>query len=102
MDELTSVIPKRITRTPEETRDVVITFRTSRKEMNELYHHARCRKATMSYMVREALAKMYPDIFKNANRHIKKPRDPKPIQPVTHIMHSYVDGSTKIMLDIPE
>lgn len=97
MDERTSINPKRITRTPEETRDVVITFRTSRKEMNELYHQARCRKATMSYMVREALAKMYPDIFKYANRHIRKPRTPKPIQPQTHILHSYVDGSIKIL-----
>jgi len=97
MDEHTFGIEKRVTRTPEEMRDVVITFRTSRQEMNELYHQARSRTITMSYMIREALEKAYPEVFANANRHIKKPRKQKPIQPRTHIMHSFVDGTVNIL-----
>jgi hypothetical protein len=47
-------------------------------------------------MIREALREKYPDIFGDINRHIKKPRAPKPIDRPTRILHSLVDGSTKV------
>lgn len=88
---------KRITRTPDEMREIIMTFRVSRNEMNELYRYARARSATMSYMIREALIQAYPEIFTDANRYIKKPRKPKPIQNKTTILTSYVDGNTKVV-----
>lgn len=99
MDTPDEITPPRIriTRTPEEMRDMRITFRMSRSEANELYRYARARKATMSYMIREALKEKFPEIFANMNRHIKKPRVPKPIQEKTQIMHSLVDGQIKIL-----
>lgn len=88
---------KRITRTPEEMRDIILTFRVTRREMNELYQYARARSATMSYMIRHAMMETYPEIFENANRYIRKPRKPKPIQDKTTVEHSLVDGSIKIV-----
>lgn len=88
---------KRITRTPEEMRDIILTFRVTRREMNELYQYARSRSATMSYMIRQAMMEAYPDIFLNMNRYIRKPRKPKPIQDKTTVEHSLVDGSIKIV-----
>lgn len=92
---------KRITRTPEEMREIILTFRVSRRELDELYRYARARSATMSYVVREALVQTYPEIFADANRYIRKPRKPKPVQEKTTVEHSLVDGSIKI-LDAPE
>ena len=88
----------RITRTPEEMRDVILTFRVSKKEINELYRYARARKATMSYMIREALREKFPDIFTEINRHIRKPRK-KPLETENpaQILHSLVDGNIKFI-----
>lgn len=67
--------PRRcITRTPDEMRSLVMHFRISKKELDDLYQYARSHRATMSYMVREALKLTYPDIFSDANRHIRKPK----------------------------
>lgn len=88
---------KRITRTADEMRNIILSFRVSRKELDELYRFARSRSATMSYMLREALVKTYPEIFAEANRYIRKPRKPKPIQDRTTVATSYVDGSIKVL-----
>lgn len=89
---------KRITRTPEEMRDIILTFRVTRREMNELYRFARARNATMSYMLREALVLTYPEIFEDANRYIRKPRiKPKPLQEKTVLQQSLVDGSITVV-----
>lgn len=92
---------KRITRTPEEMREIILSFRISRNEMNELYRYARARSATMSYMIREALVQTYPEIFLEANRYIKKPKKPKPVQDKTTMLTSFVDGQVKVV-DTPE
>lgn len=99
MDEHTSAPPphKRVTRTADEMRDCILYFRVSRRELDEIYRFSRARKATMSYMIREALCEKYPDIFADINRHIRKPRKPKPIESPTQILHSYANGAVKIM-----
>lgn len=96
MDEHTSPKPKRVTRKPEEMRDCIMYFRVTRRELDEIYQYSRSRKATMSYMIREALKQVYPDIFSDINRHIRKPRPPKTTQRPSHILHSLVDGSVKV------
>jgi predicted DNA-binding ribbon-helix-helix protein len=83
--------PRR-TRTPEEFRGMRLTFRLSRQEADDLYRYARARKCSMSYMIREALRERYPDMFANANRHIRKPRKPSAIEPPARIMHSLATG----------
>jgi len=88
---------RRITRTPEEMRNIVLTFRVSQRELNELYQFARSQRATMSYMVRQALVETYPDIFADANRYIRKPRKPKRIQDKTLIQKSLVDDTITIV-----
>lgn len=97
MDTHTSSKRKRITRKPEEMRECILYFRVTRRELDELYRFSRARKATMSYMIREALKEKYPDIFDDINRHIRKPRKPLPIETPTQILHSLNDGSTKIV-----
>lgn len=89
---------RRITRTKDEMREMIMTFRISRAEMNELYRYARARGATMSYMIREALVAAYPEIFGEANRYIRKPRRPKPVQEKTILQQSLVDGSIRVIL----
>lgn len=97
MDEpISSPKPKRVTRTPDEMRDRILYFRVAQREVDELYRYARARKATMSYMIREALHAMYPDIFGDINRHIRKPKKPMPQEAPTQILRSLVDGSVKI------
>ena len=89
---------KRITRTPQEMRDRIMTFRVSIDEQNELYRYARARKATMSYMIREALCEKFPDIFKNLNRHIRKPRKKlAPVEDRTQILHSLATGTISVL-----
>lgn len=51
----------------------------------------------MSYMLREALVETYPDIFADANRYIRKPRKPKPIQEKTTIQTSYATGEVTVV-----
>lgn len=89
--------PKRVTRTPEEMRNRILYFRVSQREVDDLYRYARARKATMSYMIREALHSTYPDIFGDVNRHIRKPKKPVPQDPPTQILRSLVDGNVKIV-----
>jgi hypothetical protein len=101
MDTNTYSKPKRVTRTEAEMRGSKLIFRCSRQEADDLYQYARARKATMSYMIREALKEKYPDIFGNANRHIRKPRKPKPQQERAQIMHSLADGSIRILDKTP-
>lgn len=93
---------KRITRTPEEMRNIVLTFRVSRREVDELYRFARSQSATMSYMLREALVKTYPEIFEDANRYIRKPRKAKPIQEKTTIQTSYATGEVSVVREVTE
>lgn len=78
-------------------REIILTFRVTKREMNELYQYARARSATMSYMIRQAMIETYPDIFLDANRYIRKPKAPKPIQDKTVLEKSLVDGSIKIV-----
>jgi len=92
---------RRITRTPEEMRNIILTFRVSQRELNDLYQFSRAQRATMSYIVRQALVETYPDIFSDANRYIRKPRKPKPIQDKTLIQKSLVDGTITILNDNP-
>lgn len=94
---ISSPKPKRVTRTPDEMRDRILYFRVSQREVDDLYRYARARKATMSYMIREALHAMYPDIFGDINRHIRKPKKPMPQEAPTQITRSLVDGSVKIL-----
>lgn len=89
--------PKRTTRTTDEMRDGRITFRMSQREIDDLYRYARARKATMSYMIREALVEKYPDLFGASNRHIRKPRKPKPLDGRTSMMHSFADGTARVL-----
>lgn len=92
---------RRIIRTDEEMRNFWIQIRITRLEHTEFYRYSRARKATMSYMVREALKICYPEIFANTNRYIASPK--KKVEQYdgpAQMLHSYVDGSTKI-LDIP-
>lgn len=89
-------------RKPDEMRECVMYFRVTRRELDELYRFARARKATMSYMIREALREKYPDIFADINRHIQKPRAPKPTEKPSYILHSMVDGSVKVFDREPE
>lgn len=97
MDTSTTSTRKRVTRTEEEKRNRILYFRVSQREVNELYRYARARKATMSYMIRQALHAQYPEIFGDINRHIRKPKKvPLPIQEPTQIRHSLVDGSVSI------
>jgi len=65
---------KRITRTDEEKRDCIMYFRVSQRELDEIYRYSRARKATMSWMIREALKEKFPEIFTNINRHIRAPK----------------------------
>lgn len=97
MDNNTSDTRKRITRRPDEMRECIMYFRVTRRELDELYRFARARKATMSYMIREALCEKYPDIFADINRHIKKPRKPKKMEAPSQILYSLVDGSVKVV-----
>lgn len=91
---------KRITRTDEEKRDCIMYFRVSRRELDELFQFARARKATMSWMIRDALKDKFPDIFMDINRHIKKPRAvPLPTEKPTRILKSFANGSVKILDD---
>lgn len=78
-------------------RDRIMLFRCSLKEANELYRYARARSATMSYMIREALKDKYPDIFGNANRHIRKPRKPKPLDGSTSVMVSLANNDVRVV-----
>ena len=95
-DEDFPVKPKRVTRQPHEMRDTILYLRVTRQEYDRLYRYARARKATMSYMVRAALEEKFPDIFAEANRHIRKPRKPVEVETPTQILTSWVDGSVKI------
>lgn len=89
---------KRITRTDEEKRDCILYFRVSRREVDEIYRYARARKATMSWMIREALKEKFPDIFTDINRHIKKPKKtPIDTDGPTHILKSFANGNVKII-----
>ena len=89
---------KRITRTDEEKRDCIMYFRVSRRELDEIYRYSRSRKATMSYMIREALQQTYPEIFKDElNRHITKPMKTVEIEVPTKILKSLADGSVTIL-----
>lgn len=94
---------KRVTRTDEEKRECILYFRVSRRELDEIYRYSRARKATMSYMIREALCEKYPDIFADINRHIRKPKPPKhqPELP-TQILHSLANGAVIITNSKPE
>lgn len=78
-------------------RDTPVTFRMSKKELNELYRYARARKATMSYMIREALQEKFPDIFTEINRHIRKPKKPMSVDPASNILYSYANGSITLL-----
>lgn len=94
---VTPTKPKRITRTPDELREHILFCRVTRKELDTLYRFSRARKATMSYMVREALKEKYPDIFGDINRYIRKPKKPVEIEAPTQMLHSFVDGSVKVV-----
>lgn len=102
MDDNTKDTRTRITRTPEEFRGQIIGFRVARYEADELYRFCRARKMTMSYLIREALHKQYPELFVVGNRHIRKPRKPKPIEPRTLIMHSLANGTTTLLQTEPK
>lgn len=78
-------------------RDCILYFRVSRREVDELYRFARARKATMSYMIREALREKYPDIFGDINRHIRKPRPATEIEEPTQMLHSFANGTVTII-----
>ena len=98
MDELTSSPKtKRPTRTPDEMRECILYFRVTRRELDELYRFSRARKATMSYMIREALREKYPDIFSDINRHIRKPRKPRPVETPTQMLRSLANGTVTIV-----
>jgi hypothetical protein len=98
MDELTSSPKrKRVTRTPDEMRECILYFRVTRRELDEIYRFSRARKATMSYMIREALREKYPDIFADINRHIRKPRPAKSAETPTQMLHSLANGSVTIV-----
>lgn len=56
----------------------------------------------MSYMLREALVKTYPEIFEDANRYIRKPRKAKPIQEKTTIQTSYATGEVSVVREVTE
>lgn len=88
-------------RSPQEMRNEITCFRISKEELNTLYQYARTKEATMSYMIRAALEKVYPDIFKSINRHIRKPRvrkvRPMPEKTVIASTFDNVEGSTKIL-----
>lgn len=90
---------KRITRTDDEKRTCILYFRVSRRELDEIYRYSRSRKATMSYMIREALQQAYPEIFEEQlNRHIKKPRQkPVAVESPTTILKSLADGRVTIV-----
>ena len=76
----------------------MVSFRVSRQEIDDLYRYARARRATMSYMIREALCQQYPDIFKSLNRHIRKPKkNPLAIQERTQVLHSLATGIITVM-----
>jgi hypothetical protein len=62
-----------------EMRDQIMLFRVTRNEQNEFYQWARSHRMSMSYFIRAALEKSYPTIFKNPNRHIRKPRKQRPM-----------------------
>lgn len=78
-------------------RKMIITFRISRREMDELYRFARARSTTMSFMIREALVAAYPEIFATANRYIKRPKRPKPLQEKTVLQKSLADGTIRVI-----
>lgn len=90
---------RRVYRTNEEMRFQRVSVRISRREMDDLYQYARSHRATMSYMIRQALAEVYPDIFRDANRHIRKPKKAYTIPKRTQITQSYNDGRINISTD---
>lgn len=90
---------RRIIRSEREMREVKLTFRVSQEEIDEFYRYARSHKSSMSYMIRHALVEVYPEIFKNANRYIRPPRPPAPVQDRTVYEQSFVDGTTTISAD---
>lgn len=103
MDEpISSPKPKRVTRKPNEMRECILYFRVTRREVDEIYRYARARKATMSYMIREALREKYPDIFGDINRHIRKPKPPKSVETPTRMLHSLANGTVTIVDSDPE
>lgn len=78
-------------------RECILYFRVTRRELDEIYRFSRARKATMSYMIREALREKYPEIFADINRHIRKPKKPVEVEKPAQILKSLVDGSVKIV-----
>ena len=103
MDEpISSPKRKRVTRTPDEMRECILYFRVTRREVDEIYRYSRARKATMSYMIREALREKYPDIFGDINRHIRKPKPPKSVETPTQMLHSLANGSVTVVDSTPE
>ena len=89
---------RRIFRKPEEQRIRYVSLRLTETDYLELYRYAKSYKTTMAYLLRDALQEKYSHIFSsNLNRYIREPRK-KPIQldPPTQLLHSYVDGTTKI------
>ena len=93
---------RRQERTPKEMRNVVVSFKVSRNEIDAFYEWCRARDMSMSYFIRSALEQVYPEIWQNAgvgqaNRFIRKPKKfPRPLQEKTAIYQSYVDGKLSI------
>ena len=103
MDEpISSPKRKRVTRTPDEMRECIMYFRVTRRELDEIYRYSRSRKATMSYMIREALCEKYPDIFGDINRHIRKPKAPTSVETPTQMLHSLANGSVTVVDSTPK
>lgn len=89
---------RRIYRKPEEMRPIRMSFRMTKEEADDFYQFARSYKTTMSYLIRSALEELYPSIFGNSNRNIRKPRKKqRKIPKKTHIMQSLANGTTTIL-----
>ncbi len=83
-----------------EKRKWTIHFRCSRDELDDFYLFSKDQRRTMSYLIRDALEKHYPEIFVNINRYVqgkarKKP-GPKPTK--VQFLRSF-DGSDLKIID---